>query len=174
VLSKTEFRGEEVTEIAGIGSIIEEHIKLFVPILEDCWVGARKEIMRDIKSTLSREPDQITPPPRRPEQPLTIPPSPEPIAKELEKEIGEVRAPSFLVTLFDSIMNKLENKTGLEISTSLEKFQSEFVKRKGYNSVLKNIHTECNDLKSTTDLLNPTEKEDLTSKMKMWRQQLDL
>ena len=71
-------------------------------------------------------------------------------------------------------MNKLENKTGLEISTSLEKFQSEFVKRKGYNSVLKNIHTECNDLKSTTDLLNPPEKEDLKSKMKIWRQQLDL
>ncbi|MCK4380380.1 MAG: hypothetical protein KAW51_04515, partial [Candidatus Lokiarchaeota archaeon] len=33
VLSKTEFRGEYVTEIAGIGSIIEEHIKIFVPIL---------------------------------------------------------------------------------------------------------------------------------------------
>ena len=174
VLSKTEFRGEEVTEIAGIGSIIEEHIKIFVPILEDAWVGARKEIMRDIKSSLSRESEEITPPPRRPEQPLTTSPSPEPIAKELEKEIAKVRAPSFLVTLFDSIMNKLENKTGLEISTSLEKFQSEFVKRKGYNSVLKNIHTECNDLKGTTNLLNPSEKEDLKSKMKMWRQQLDL
>ena len=30
------------TEIAGIGSIIDEHIKIFVPTLEDAWVGAKK------------------------------------------------------------------------------------------------------------------------------------
>ena len=174
VLSKTEFRGEEITEIAGIGSIIEEHIKIFVPILEDAWVGARKEIMRNIKTSLSREPAQITPPPKRPEKPLTIPPEPEPEAKEREKEITDLRAPSFLTTLFDSIMNTIQNKKGIEISTSLEKFQSEFVKRKGYNSVLKNIHTKCNDLKTITELLSQPEKEDLKLKMKLWRQQLDL
>ncbi|MBA7688796.1 hypothetical protein ES703_97285 [subsurface metagenome] len=44
VISKTEIRGEMKTEIAGIGSIIEEHIKIFVPILEDAWVGAQKDV----------------------------------------------------------------------------------------------------------------------------------
>ena len=178
VLSKTEFRGEPVTEIAGIGSIIEEHIKIFVPILEDAWVGARKEIMRTIKTTLAREPDQEPLPSRELEKPLTIPSEPEPSleaeAEVLEKEIPEVKAPSFLSTQFDDIINTLENKTGIEISTSLERFQSEFVKRKGYNSVLKNIHTTCNDLKKQTELLNPPEKEDLKLKMKLWRQQLNL
>jgi hypothetical protein len=176
VLSKTEFRGEEITEIAGIGSIIEEHIKIFVPILEDAWVGARKEIIRDIKSSLSREPAQVTPLPPRPEKPLTVPPEPEPEPelREPEEEISDVRAPSFLTTLFDSIMNTIDNKKGLEISTSLEKFQSEFVKRKGYNSVLKNIHTECNDLRTKTESLSQPVKEDLKLKMKLWRQQLDL
>ncbi|MCK4286939.1 MAG: hypothetical protein KAX18_12085, partial [Candidatus Lokiarchaeota archaeon] len=62
----------------------------------------------------------------------------------------------------------------IEISTSLERFQSEFVKLKGYNSVLKNIHTTCNDLKSKTELLSQSEKEELKSHMKLWRQQLDL
>ena len=100
--------------------------------------------------------------------------TPEPKARELEKEIAEVRAPSFLTTLFDSVMNAIENKSGIELSTSLEKFQSEFVKRKGYNSVLKDIHTKCNDLKTSTDLLSQPEKEDLKLKMKLWRQQLDL
>ncbi|GAG32858.1 unnamed protein product, partial [marine sediment metagenome] len=169
----------EITEIAGIGSIIEEHIKIFVPVLEDAWVSARKEIMRDIKSTLSREPPQITPSapvtplPPKPERPLTISPTPEPKARELEKEIAEVRAPSFLTTLFDSVMNAIENKSGIELSTSLEKFQSEYVKRKGYNSVLKNIHTKCNDLKTTTKVLSQPEKEELRRDMKLWRQQLD-
>ncbi|GAH26498.1 unnamed protein product, partial [marine sediment metagenome] len=63
------------------------------------------EIMRDIKTSLSREPAQITPLPPRPERPLTISPEPEPEIKEPEKEITELRAPSFLTTLFDSIMN---------------------------------------------------------------------
>ena len=48
VLSKAEIRGETVIEIAGIGSIIEEHIKIFVPILEEAWMNAKKEIIHSI------------------------------------------------------------------------------------------------------------------------------
>ena len=44
VLSQTEIGGKFMTEIAGIGSIIEEHIKIFVPILEDAWIGAQKDL----------------------------------------------------------------------------------------------------------------------------------
>ncbi len=42
VVSKKEISGREHTEIAGIGSIIEEHIKIFVPILEEAWMGSVK------------------------------------------------------------------------------------------------------------------------------------
>ena len=170
VLSKIEFRGETVTEIAGIGSIIEEHIKIFVPILEDAWVSSRKEIMRTIKTTLSKEPVSTPEPVRLKEKPLVIPPEPE-ISK---KEIPEAMAPSSLSVQFDSILNNVENKTGIEISTSLERFQSEFVKLKGYSSVLKNIHASSNDLKGKTELLSQSEKEGLKSRLKFWRQQLDL
>ncbi len=55
VLSKAEVRGESITEIAGIGSIIEEHIKIFVPILEESWMGARKEVVHAVKSTISEK-----------------------------------------------------------------------------------------------------------------------
>ncbi len=170
VLSTTEFRGEKVTEIAGIGSIIEEHIKIFVPVLEDCWVSARKEIMRKIKTRLSSEPVQTLEPVHLNEKPLTIPPETE----KPEKRIPEAAAPSFLSSQFDEVMNNIENKTGIEISSSLENFQSEFVKIKGYNSVLKNIHATCNDLKSKTELLDQPEKEELKTNMKLWRQKLDL
>jgi hypothetical protein len=170
VLSKTEFRGETVTEIAGIGSIIEEHIKIFVPILEDAWVSSRKQIMRAIKSTLSKESVQTEEPVRVSEKPLTIPPE----AAIPEKKIPEATTQSFLSSQFNDVLNSVESKTGIEISTSLERFQSEFVKLKGYNSVLKNIHTTCKDLKSKTELLSQSEKEELKSHMKLWRQQLDL
>ena len=166
VLSKTEFRGEEVTEIAGIGSIIEEHIKIFVPILEDAWVGARKDIMRTIKTSLSREP----------EKPTTIPPSVEEPKKEapLVSGVPEVKAPSLLSQQLDEIINNIERSTGLEISKALEKFQSEFVKQKGYSSVLKGIHIRTDELKDNPELLSRQEKDELKTTMNLWRRQLDL
>ncbi|MHA2037733.1 MAG: hypothetical protein ACW98X_14945 [Promethearchaeota archaeon] len=170
VLSKIEFRGETITEIAGIGSIIEEHIKIFVPILEDAWVSSRKEIMRSIKTTLAKEPVQPPETTRLKEKPLTIPPEPE----TKKKEIPVAPTASPLSSQFDDVLNNVEKRTGIEISTSLEKFQSEFVKLKGYNSVLKNIHTTCNELKSKTDILSQPEREKLKSDMKLWRQQLNL
>jgi len=166
VLSKTEFRGEEVTEIAGIGSIIEEHIKIFVPILEDAWVGARKDIMRTIKTSLSREP----------EKPTTIPPSVEEPKKEAPLVSGapEVKAPSLLSQQLDEIINSIENSTGLEISKALEKFQSEFVKQKGYSSVLKGIHIRTDELKNNPEMLNRQEKDELKTTMNLWRRQLNI
>jgi len=166
VLSKTEFRGEEVTEIAGIGSIIEEHIKIFVPILEDAWVGARKDIMRTIKTSLSREP----------EKPTTIPPSVEEPKKEAPLVSGapEVKAPSLLSQQLDEIINSIEISTGLEISKALERFQSEFVKQKGYSSVLKGIHIRTDELKNNPEMLSRQEKDELKTTMNLWRRQLDL
>ncbi|MBA7647453.1 hypothetical protein ES703_55225 [subsurface metagenome] len=49
VVSKSEVGGKDITEIAGIGSIIEEHIKIFTPILEEAWIGARKEIFHALE-----------------------------------------------------------------------------------------------------------------------------
>lgn len=54
VISKTEIRGQMITEIAGIGSIIEEHIKIFVPVLEEAWVGAHKDIMHALPKGVSK------------------------------------------------------------------------------------------------------------------------
>ncbi|MFX1388470.1 MAG: hypothetical protein ACFE9Z_00225 [Promethearchaeota archaeon] len=173
VLSKTEFRGEQITEIAGIGSIIEEHIKIFVPILEDAWVGARKEVMRTIKKPVSEEPLKEEP---LKEQPfvttpaITIPPEEEPEVKE----ISETPKPVGLSNQFDSVINNLDNMTGTEISLALERFQNEYVKLQGYNSVLKNVHNISTELKSNPEKLSRPEKDELKLSMKIWRQKLNL
>ncbi len=49
VVAKSEVGGKDITEIAGIGSMIEEHIKIFTPILEEAWIGARKEIFHALE-----------------------------------------------------------------------------------------------------------------------------
>jgi hypothetical protein len=63
---------------------------------------------------------------------------------------------------------------GIEISSALEKLQSEYIKEQGYNSVLKNMHNTSAALKSKTYVLSQSEKEDLKMKMSFWRQKLNL
>jgi hypothetical protein len=171
VLSKTEFRGEEITEIAGIGSIIEEHIKIFVPVLEDAWVSARKEILRSIKSSLSKEQA-----PSEPLKKVEIKPTP---MKELVKEAPisedlEAKKVSFLSKQFDDIVNNIDKMTGIEISSILERFQSEYVKHEGYNSILKNMHNTSTELKQKTELLSRPERDELKLTMKVWREKLNI
>jgi hypothetical protein len=168
VLSKTEIRGEDVTEIAGIGSIIEEHIKIFVPILEDAWVGARKEIMHAIKKPVLEEPLKEEPFVSTPA--ITIP-----LEEEEPEEKKAVEAPksSALSNQFDKILNNLDNMTGTEISLALERFQNEYVKIEGYNSVLKTVHNTSIDLKNNPETLSRPEIDDLKLSMKIWRQKLN-
>ncbi len=171
VLSKTEFMGENVTEIAGIGSIIEEHIKIFVPILEDAWVGARKEVMRTIKKPVLEEPlkeESFVSTPA-----LTIPPKEE-VTPPIEKEIVEAPKPLILSNKFDEIVNTMDTMTGTEISLALERFQNEYVKMEGYNSILKNIHTTSTELKGNPEVLSRPEREELKLSMKIWKQKLNL
>ncbi len=184
VLSKAEVRGESITEIAGIGSIIEEHIKIFVPILEESWMGARKEVVHSIKSSIDRE---ISAP--KPQTHVDL-------RKEEQKErarlkpmvqVPKVMVPqepvttkkaaagvSLLTKQFNLIFDSVESLMGLELSSTLEKFQSEYIKEKGYNSVLKNIHNTSATLKSKTYVLSQPEKDDLKQKMNFWRTKLDL
>jgi len=189
VLSTTEIKGDLITEIAGIGSIIEEHIKIFVPILEEAWMSSRKDVMQSIKSSLGKEEPIPSQPSKEPVklEPVKLQPavhepkiitSPQPEVppseeKVIPKTISE-DTKSILSKQFNLIMDGIETLTGLEISTALEKFQSEYVNKAGYNSVLKNMHNTSINLRSKTYVLSLPEKEDLKMKLNFWKQKLDL
>jgi len=176
VLSKAEVRGETITEIAGIGSIIEEHIKIFVPILEESWMGARKEVIHAVKSSIIKE--TPSPIPKEPvklkpvvEIPKVITPTEKVAPVEKVTPSGEE---SLLTKQFNLIFENIDSLTGKEISSALEKLQSEYIKEQGYNSVLKNMHNTSSALKSKTYVLSQPEKEDLRMKMSFWKQKLNL
>jgi len=166
VLSKTEIRGDLVTEIAGIGSIIEEHIKIFVPILEDAWMSSRKEIVHAVKKEILEKP------PKEAEkvEPITQKPK---VLEEPQKEVP-TKEKSLLSKQFDLIFEGLDKMTGLEISKALEKFQTEYINKEGYTSVLKNINNTSKDIRGKTYVLSQPEKEDLKMKMQFWKQKLNL
>jgi len=176
VLSKAEVRGETITEIAGIGSIIEEHIKIFVPILEEAWMGARKEVIHAVKSSIIKE--ASTPIPKEPVKlkPIVeVPKITETPEKEVTaKKVGPSGEESLLTRQFNLIFDNVDSLMGKELSSALEKFQSEYIKEQGYNSVLKNMHNTSTSLKSKTYVLSQPEKDDLKMKMNFWRQKLNL
>ena len=179
VLSKTEIKGDLITEIAGIGSIIEEHIKIFVPILEEAWMSSRKEVMHSIQASLGKEEPMEEPEPIKPVVPkpkaVTSPPPevPSPEESTISKPLTE-DVKINLGNQFNLITDGIENMTGLEISTALEKFQSEYINKAGYSSVLKNIHNTSLGLRGKTYVLSQPEKEDLKMKMNFWKSKLNL
>ncbi|TFG17191.1 MAG: hypothetical protein EU533_08475 [Promethearchaeota archaeon] len=51
ILSKDESGGKERIEIGGVGSIVQQHIKIFVPVLEEAWISSQKAIMPSVRSS---------------------------------------------------------------------------------------------------------------------------
>ena len=51
ILSQTEDGREEGMEIGGIGSIVQQHIKIFVPVLEEAWVTGQKTVAPAMRSS---------------------------------------------------------------------------------------------------------------------------
>jgi hypothetical protein len=147
-------------------------------------MSSRKEVMHSIKSSIQKE--TSTPKPqtqvelKKEEQKEKARLKPQVqipkvmVPKEsvtTEKPVGDE---SLLTKQFNLIFENLDSLMGLELSSALEKFQSEYIKDKGYNSVLKNIHNTSATLKSKKYVLSQPEKDDLKQKMNFWRTKLDL
>jgi sugar-specific transcriptional regulator TrmB len=57
-VSKTE---EGEFEIAGMGSVLEEHVKLFAAVLEDVWIQSKKLDQVEILHAIKRAPEPVIP-----------------------------------------------------------------------------------------------------------------
>jgi sugar-specific transcriptional regulator TrmB len=58
-VSKTE---EGEFEIAGMGSVLEEHVKLFAAVLEDVWIQSKKIEQVEVLHAIRRTPEPVLPP----------------------------------------------------------------------------------------------------------------
>ena len=65
VVSKTD---EGELEIAGMGSVLEEHVKLFAGVLEDVWIQSKRFEQAEIMHAIKRAPETSLP-----KQPVSIP-----------------------------------------------------------------------------------------------------
>jgi len=192
VVSKTE-TGE--FEIAGMGSVLEEHVKLFAAVLEDVWIQSKKFEQVEITHAIKQTPEPsiaqpqyqqpITPPiPKVSQQiPLTPTPTPpEPLRPQLEpvKTTLDIQpeivisTDAYLSTQFDNILGKIDTLPGEQIALLLEKLQDDILERKGFSAILRQIRMGINPLKRNMNLLNNAEKEELRSKISFWRSKLKI
>ncbi|TFG21468.1 MAG: hypothetical protein EU529_13595 [Promethearchaeota archaeon] len=195
VISKT----DTGTEIAGIGSIIQEHIKIFVPILEDAWVGAQKgfapsmgtaTVSEPIKATEAPKPTKATEAPKptkateapKPTKPKEAPkPKPSQKLKKVKtpaKAVSSISAGTFLPKdasmeqIFDHLANNADNMTGAQIASILDQLKNNIESQKGYSGVIAPINLAIADLKFVQNRLNDKEIKQLINKVKFWRKKL--
>ena len=182
IVSNVEIGGAVSMEIGGVGSILQEHIKIFVPVLEEAWIGAQKEkvfkktsfITESIAKPLKTQIFQDLPSsPSELQQKSLIPDNTIKMDITLPKRI-QPSMNSSLSDQFDNILKNLDKITGHEISLSLELFHNDYLENKGYNSVLLQIRYNIKDQQNNTQLLNKPEIDQLVNKMNFWRKKLEI
>ncbi|MFX0020682.1 MAG: hypothetical protein ACFE9S_00030 [Candidatus Hermodarchaeota archaeon] len=196
VLSKSD-TGE--LQIAGMGSVLEEHVKLFAAVLEDVWIQSKKFDQVEITQAIKGIPTPITPQPQY-QQPIS-PPTPkvsQPIAPKLEptptlsaqeplkpqvepikqtpviQPDMDLSTNAYLSNQFNNISSKIDTLPGEQLALLLEKLQDDILEKKGFSAILRQIRMAINSLKGNMNLLNNAEKEELRSKISFWRNKLAL
>ncbi|MFW9987254.1 MAG: helix-turn-helix domain-containing protein [Candidatus Odinarchaeota archaeon] len=183
-------------EIAGMGSVLEEHVKLFAAVLEDVWIQSRKLDQVEISHTITQAPEVTPLHPQN--QKLTIPSIPK-LSEEMPSKsvptsailpevdiksvtptpvepIMESAAPSdaYLSTQFNDILSKIDTYSGENIGLLLEKLQDDILEKKGFSGVLRQIRMGIAPLKNNRNLLSNIEKEELRNKINFWRSKLQI
>ena len=172
VLSKTE---EGELQIAGMGSVLEEHVKLFAAMLEDVWIQSKKldqvEVLHELRrapepilpkerlspsipAPISREPEKITP--TVPERSSIIPQEPiklEPIAK-IETPIEAPIEPP-IIEPEPSMSTAAIGSTDAYLSSQIDKLINNLPNMTGYDiaSELQNIQDDILERKGFSAVL---------------------
>jgi len=182
----SESEGGEL-QIAGMGSVLEEHVKLFAAVLEDVWIQSKKldqvEILQELKRapepSIPKEqptPSIATPTIEAPER--MTPPVPERssvIQQEPNMSTAAIGSTDeFISNQIDQLLNNLPNMTGQDIAAKLQNIQDDILERKGFSAVLRQIQMGITPLKSNPNLLNPTERQELINKINFWRSKLHI
>ena len=72
------------------------------------------------------------------------------------------------------MINELAAMTGYNIALSLQNLQDDILERKGFSAILRQIRLSITELKANPNLLNPSEKQELTNKINFWRAKLKI
>ncbi|TFG13927.1 MAG: hypothetical protein EU531_09435 [Promethearchaeota archaeon] len=186
-------------EIAGMGSILEEHVKLFAAVLEDVWIQSKKisdqEILYSLGSSSTVKIEKSSPQvskfipkhsiesdlatkiePLQQKPQIESRPSPTPNVKSVAAptEKPSSKEEGSITTLLSQIMLNLRKKNGTELASDLEALRNKIIDEKGYSSVLNHISMTIATLKILPRPLTQLEIEDTIKKIDFWKSKLHL
>jgi sugar-specific transcriptional regulator TrmB/uncharacterized short protein YbdD (DUF466 family) len=167
-------------DVAGIATVVGEHQKMFIPILEDCWLQGKKFIASELPLKPSIPSPAIKPEttlkasvPQRTEaapKPSTLQPKPvvkipvEPSRPSVSKED--------LNPLFAPVKSILKNGTTQQIIESLNSLKEKISQKFAWHVVLYEIDATLRRLKNLTTLMTRTEFEEILVKVEDWQARL--
>ncbi|MHA1669289.1 MAG: helix-turn-helix domain-containing protein [Promethearchaeota archaeon] len=187
-------------EIAGMGSILEEHVKLFASVIEDVWIQSKKiddsmlmyksrpqqiqESKRDFKPQIKRpvsilneitvqEKIEINPIQQVPKIP-TKSTEERIIQQQPQESTKETTGKSSISNQLQEVIRNLTTKTAHDISLDLENIRNNIVEQMGYSSVLNQISIGIASLKTGPNILSPNEIDALIKKINFWKKKLHL
>ncbi len=188
-------------EIAGMGSILEEHVKLFAGILEDVWIQSKKldqisltqtyhPVKPSIKpsevqkvqetihvskpASIIQEKNKVSSNVTQP-KPETIQPAPTSFIQESSKISSEdFQSLETLSELFNQIEKNITSLTGIEVSSILNKVKVRVIEQHGYSSVLNQINLSISQYQSINSNLHSSEIKEIKNKLKFWRNKLKI
>ena len=185
-------REDNKIEIAGMGSILEEHVKLFAGILEDVWIQSKKldqvSITQTFEPTYSRT--QTVKPSEIESSQSSIPTPPPPKIPSIKKEVEiPVSSPKIemskqpvnlsastgsLPDQFNNLEQNLSSFTGLEVSSFLNNIKDNVIQQFGYSSILKQINLSIAQYQNKESKLNSSEVKEIMNKIYFWRNKLKI
>ncbi|MBN1213856.1 MAG: hypothetical protein JXA99_00285 [Candidatus Lokiarchaeota archaeon] len=178
-------------EIAGMGSILEEHVKLFAGILEDVWIQSKKLDQISLTQTYHPVKPSIKPSEVQKVQEKIPASSPAPNITQPKQEVIQPAPTSFiqesskissedfqsletLSELFNQIEKNITSLTGIEVSSILNKAKVRVIEQHGYSSVLNQINLSIAQYQSISSNLHQSEIKEIKNKLKFWRNKLKI
>ncbi len=143
-----------VGDVAGIATVVSEHQKMFVPILEDCWLKGRKYIMPETAMV----------------SPTPIVAAPAVIAKISESR--PLMEKEKLTVLFMPLVKVIKIGNPLKIVETLNTIKIEISQKFAWNVVLYEIDASIRRLKTKSIPLNQNEISEFLNKITDWQDRL--
>ncbi len=140
-------------DAAGIATIVDEHQKMFIPILEDCWLKGKKYLM--------------------PESPVTAAiPKPEPEAFAPVLKSPSIITSEELNQIFTPLQTAVKIGDPPKIVEAMTTFKKQLSKKYAWHVVLYEIDVHTRKIRTKELPLNQTEITNLLNKISDWKERL--
>lgn len=182
-------------EIAGMGSILDEHIKLFAGVLEEVWIQSEKAVImrryEKVEPTTERiaqlkqerikaakslakpvTPKIPAPRPKAVAKPVPKPTETKPVRPPPKKKPEKIDKAELIDAEFQRIHAIVGTKTGAEIAKIIIDVKDSLFEKVRLGAVLHEISSYSRTIKTYKSVLPEEMKEELYQKLKEWKNRL--